>query len=105
MNMTLKGCLTRAYWRVLIATLVCGVLLVMANQARADERIVPDKPENSFSALLDEHDCWTDNAPEGVIPGHVVTNNGYRGAAEVGRALEQLFEGTDHGLTVYGFCP
>lgn len=56
------------------------------------------------TALLEAHDCWTGEGPEGVIPGHVVTQHGYQGPAAVGRALEQIFDGADHGLTVYGFC-
>lgn len=61
----------------------------------------------SPAALVEAHDCWTGDAPAdmvGKMPGHVVTDNGYRGAAEVERALDQVFAGADHGLTVYGFC-
>lgn len=61
--------------------------------------------------LVAEHGCWTGEAPadmQGVFPGHVVvTVDGLpqlRGEQMVGQALEQVFDGTDHGLTVWGFC-
>ena len=60
--------------------------------------------------LMEKHDCWTEAGPEGVIPGHVVVLKDdavaptYGGARLTGMALEQLFDGKDHGLVVYGFC-
>lgn len=61
--------------------------------------------------LVDQHDCWVGNPPVdqvGEIPGHVVvTADGearYGGRNLVHKALQQIFEGDDHGLTVYGFC-
>lgn len=57
--------------------------------------------------LVEEHGCWTGEAPkdmEGKMPGHVVTQKGLGGQRVVGKALDQIFNGTDHGLTVYGFC-
>lgn len=58
--------------------------------------------------LIEAHDCWTQEGPEGVIPGHVVaTRHGhtvYGGTRLTGMALEQLFDGVDHGLVVHGFC-
>lgn len=63
------------------------------------------------TALLERHDCWTDEAPAdmgGQIPGHVViTVDGQPrlgGDRLVGKALDQLFGDTNHGLTVVGFC-
>lgn len=67
--------------------------------------------EGSPQALLEAHGCWTGEAPadmQGVIPGHVVVSIGanpeYRGAAMVGQAFDQIFDGIDHGITVHGFC-
>lgn len=61
--------------------------------------------------LVDEHDCWSGEAPadmRGVLPGHVVVTVGLvsrvGGDRLVGQALEQIFDGVDHGLTVHGFC-
>lgn len=58
--------------------------------------------------LVDRHDCWTKAGPTGVIPGHVVaTRDGhtvYGGPRLTGRALDQIFNDADHGLTVHGFC-
>jgi len=55
--------------------------------------------------------CWTGAAPldmVGELPGRVVvTVDGTTrvgGSRMVGLALQQLFEGQDHSLTVHGFC-
>lgn len=61
------------------------------------------------AALLAEHDCWTDDAPADVIPGHVVVTKAdgetvYGGERLTSEALGQLFDGEAHGLTVHGFC-
>ena len=68
------------------------------------------RPEvtDSAAALLAANDCWTDEAPAGVVPGHVVvTVDGQPqlgGSHMTGQALAQLFDGADHGLTIHGFC-
>ena len=60
--------------------------------------------------IIEARGCWTGQAPsdmEGQLPGHVVVTREGRtvySTAQVGPALEQLFEGTDHGLTVHAFC-
>src|SRR5688500_5950654 len=60
--------------------------------------------------IAEAHDCWTGQAPsdmEGRMPGHVVVTRKGRtvySTAQVGPALEQLFAGSDHGLTVHAFC-
>lgn len=67
--------------------------------------------EGSPSALVAEHGCWAGDAPaemQGVMPGHVVVTVGgatrLGGERMVGQALEQIFDGADHGLIVHGFC-
>jgi hypothetical protein len=60
--------------------------------------------------IVAAHDCWTGRAPSdmrGQLPRHViVTREGriFHSAVQVGPALEQIFEGTEHGLTVHAFC-
>lgn len=62
--------------------------------------------------LVTRHGCWTGEPPAemvGVIPGHVVVRVGdgapfYAGERMTGLALDQLFGGATHNLTVYGFC-
>lgn len=68
-------------------------------------------PAHPAAALIEEHSCWTGEAPAdmaGVLPGHVVVTVGgvtrLGGERMVGKALEQIFEGADHGLVVHGFC-
>jgi hypothetical protein len=67
--------------------------------------------EGSADALIADHDCWSGKAPADVtIPGHVVLMRDgavapvYGGARMVGLALDQIFDGKAHGLTVYAFC-
>jgi hypothetical protein len=62
--------------------------------------------------LLDEHDCWSGNAPAeqaGAIPAAAVVipadgDEPVHGSAWVEPALEHVFEGKRPGLTVLGFC-
>lgn len=75
------------------------------------EVVMAEAQTVTAAELVAEHDCWTGDAPAdmvGEIPGHVVvTIDGeprYAGDRLVGRALEQLFDGVDHGLVVAGFC-
>lgn len=67
--------------------------------------------EGSPAALIAEHDCWTGDAPAdmaGKVPGGVVVTKGartfYGGPRMVRLALEQVFDGDDHDLTVHAFC-
>lgn len=89
--------------------------LNVPNDIALPSDVMEDRPiaEGSPDALLAEHDCWTGAAPadmQGQIPGHVVaTKPGaiaptYGGERMVGKALGQVFDGEDHGLTIYGFC-
>lgn len=70
-------------------------------------------PANPATELLVDHDCWTGPGPaamRGQIPGHVVVtlpgdeHPTYAGPAVTADALEQLFDGVDHHLTIWGFC-
>lgn len=60
--------------------------------------------------LIDEHDCWTRQAPadmEGRMPGHVVaTVDGKTSYSSelVEPALESVFGTPVPGLTVHAFC-
>ncbi len=74
--------------------------------------VEPPKPavEHGAPVLVEQHGCWTGEAPtDVVIPGHVVISEvgeapRYAGSAMVGKALDQIFAGEDHGLTVHAFC-
>ena len=101
---------------VLAALLLGSFLTVQAAQgdsltiAPAEVPLASVKTPEAIQ-LLSRHDCWTGEAPkhmEGVLPGHVVvTVNGNAtlgGERMVGKALEQIFNNGDHGLTVHGFC-
>lgn len=70
-----------------------------------------EQSTGSPADLIAEHDCWTGAAPadmEGVMPGAVVvTRDGrtiYGGPRLVEQALDQVFNGVDHDLTVHAFC-
>lgn len=119
---TLKQTLVAAVLKAVVVTVgfggtFAGMSAITAGQMNmvAPEHQAPSvqKPtaEGSPAFFLKKHDCWTGEAPkdmEGKMPGHVVvtvkTEARYAGSAMVGKALEQIFEGADHGLTVHGFC-
>jgi len=107
--MTLRSRLRIKLVHNLLAALVLVALGV--GGVATQTTVYAERPEVSDSpaALLAEHDCWTGEAPaDVVIPGHVVVSvDGearYGGERMVGKALEQVFDGVDHGLTVWGFC-
>jgi hypothetical protein len=98
---------------VLAITAFVGVTTFTTNMQWEENKPYPDitsQPER----MVEKHGCWTDNAPEGVIPGHVVyaapgTGPRFGGAHMTTLALEQIPTsmgglGKDHGLTIYGFC-
>jgi hypothetical protein len=94
----------------LIIAFAASALLFACSPAPITTARPVERPVPLAERLSDRHDCWSGNAPAdmaGEIPGHVVVT--YEGrtvysAALVGPALEQLFDGTDHGLTVHAFC-
>jgi hypothetical protein len=74
---------------------------------------VPGSNQSTLAErLVDQHDCWTGEAPADVnVPGHVVlryeddATATYRGRQGVEDALTQLFDGTDRGVAeVIAFC-
>lgn len=101
-------------------TVWCGLTLIafMYTTTHAAQVSTLDDGDNlgrphaagSPTALIAERDCWVGEGPAGVVPGHVVvTKPGrvaptYGGARLTGMALQQVFEGVDHGLRVHGFC-
>lgn len=114
---TPQGLAHRVLRQTLTWFLPFAVLAGFATLApRQAPSILPSEPtpapvrevESRVELLLERHDCWTKNGPDGVIPGHaVVTIDGrarHVGDQITGQALEQLFDGADHGLVVHGFC-
>lgn len=114
--------LGRAVSVATLRNLLCGALLVasflMVRAVAGDTYAIPapevtrvaDQPSQA-ERLVGRHACWTGEAPRsmrGVLPGHVVVTVDGKARAGgdrlVGMALEQIFEGVDHGLTVHGFC-
>jgi hypothetical protein len=104
-------CLTTKFMHnsLVILALACVLVYGMssARSTSADGSPVAVSPATIAAA----HDCWSGDAPadmQGILPGHVVvTIDGrprYAGERMVGKALEQVFEGADHGLTVHAFC-
>lgn len=69
------------------------------------------RSDSSVATMIRSHGCWSGPAPSdmaGKIPGHVVAtaaDGQLRYSSRlVGPALEQIFNGVDHHLTVYAFC-
>ena len=95
---------------LLIAGLLATVGVVGVATQETTYAARPDVT-TSTTALMTAHDCWTGDAPAdmtGKFPGHVVVTvkgeTRYAGERMVGKALEQIFDGKDYGLTVAGFC-
>jgi hypothetical protein len=101
------------------AGFVAGMVLVLAVVDQA-ERVEPARDDLGVvdvrairaELMVERHHCWTGEAPpdmRGKIPGGVLAARpGHpvellRGRW-VGRALDQVFEGVEHGLRVYAFC-
>ena len=90
---------------------VAGFVVATLALLPGEEAVDHPRPVGYGEVLLEAHDCWTGPAPadaRGVVPGHVVvTVDGrtrYAGERTTSEALEQVFGGVDHGLTVHGFC-
>lgn len=103
--------------RVLGLALVANAACLAGFVVFADEQAPLPQPSlvaatvttepSEAEALMRRHGCWSDEAPAdmaGELPGHVVTDRGYGGWRLVGLALEQTFDGVDHGLAVHGYC-
>lgn len=95
-----------------VAAFLTSFLAIDAGLYVGQHREVPAQAQGPTAAdLVTAHGCWTGEAPadmRGVLPGHVVvTVDGeprYAGERMVGKALDQVFGGVDHGLSVHGFC-
>lgn len=61
---------------------------------------------NPIRDMIMSGECWTGEAPEDVTaPRHVWIDGQYHGARAVHKALEQIFDGRDHGLVkIQAFC-
>lgn len=122
---TLKQGITRALVKSVSFTLALGLgfavfpqtnldtMTVSPERGSSSSRVMENRPiaEGSPASLVAEHSCWTGKAPENLedkMPGHVVfTKDGvpqYSGGKMVGQALDQIFNGIDHSIIVYGFC-
>lgn len=92
---------------VTFAVVAVGLLAVTTGPTPRDEQPTNISPAGE---LIQRHHCWTGTAPADVtIPGHVVaTTPGagtiYGGPHHVRKALEQTFDGINHGYTVHAFC-
>jgi len=102
---------TIGLWILFSASEAGPLAPLVAASSGADHAGVVSASENQARVraltLTAEHDCWTGSAPAGVEAGHaVVTRRGSTAPSYVasGPALEQLFGGVDHGLTVHAFC-
>ncbi len=101
--------------RTVIRNLLCAVVFAVGFLSTPTHLVLGDagttQPHSPVERMVSAHGRWTGDAPadmQGALPGHVVvTIDGrprYAGAGMVGKALSQLFEDVDHGLTVHAFC-
>jgi len=116
----LADLLVRCLLRGVVALVSCLAVVAVGSRLTAEEtRFVENvptprvaQPTPASAALLARHHCWSGPAPDGAFPGHVILTvrpgegPQLRGPRWVARALEQIFDGVDHGIeTVHGFCP
>lgn len=91
-----------------LAALIGLMLASNATQPAPAPAPAPGSPDSLVERMGDA--CWTGPAPADVeLPGHVIFSQPNQptrlgGPRAVDRALEQLFEGIDHGLRVHAFC-
>lgn len=87
-----------------------GVGITDLDRAHSPSIQAPISQVSPADALAASHDCWEDQAPEGVaVPTHVVATTAqgrliYGGQALTSKALEQALEIQDHHLTIHAFC-
>ncbi len=87
--------------------------IALSGDLNSQEVAPPQSPAATWPAqLAEKHGCWEHGeGNSGVEPTHVIaTLDGeataqYLGPEVTAQALEQVLGGTDHGLTVYAFCP
>jgi hypothetical protein len=113
---TLKQALAGAVLKAVLCTgAVTASFFLVSNMAPAEvtgqTQVHVEPATGSPADLVAKHHCWTGEAPAdmaGKMPGHVVFAKGstpaFAGPRMVNQALEQIFNGVDHGITVYGFC-
>ena len=106
MNKPVAKALTKLALRCAIAAAILLPLSTNDFRASADP-VVRAETIGSPAALIAAHGCWTGAAPVDVIAGHAVVTkpNADRPTyMRSGPALEQIFGGKDHSLTVHAFC-
>lgn len=111
---TLAQTITRTVCRnLLCGGLLVGSFLAVGHVLPGEMQMVPTETTAPTQAevMIAANDCWTGDAPAdmaGVLPGHVaITRDGdltLGGTRLVSKALDQIFNGTDHDLTVVAFC-
>ena len=96
----------RIMWRF---ALVASVFVMWATYEEGPSDDVRPEAYGSVGWYMENNDCWTDTAPEGVVPTKVLyrteAGNWTMGGSHMThKALEQLFTDKDYGLTVAAFC-
>lgn len=100
---------------ICLACFVVAFLFVQIHMPVDMEYADPATPivqgESPAERLFEKAGCWNGEMEPKVegIPPHVListpgTGPHLAGSKMVGKALEQIFEGMDHGLTIHGFC-
>lgn len=107
---SLKNRLGHAIITACLFTFACVPVLVVGSAHHITYDPKPGTSQISVSRaerMVESGRCWTGEAPaemQGVVPGHVWADGQYRGERAVGKALEQIFNGVDHGMQVQAFC-
>ena len=98
--------------KLIVRSAVVGALFIgFGDFSLADPPASLPYADFRVQQLIASNGCWTDSAPDGVIPGHVVITPVTGTQAVLGggwmttKALEQIFEGGEEVGTVHAFCP
>ncbi|MEU0313283.1 hypothetical protein [Nocardioides sp. NPDC006273] len=103
-----RGFIALGIWTMYAAAVAVALAQLGSGPSASGGRpLAPGSP----AALIAQHDCWSAKAPgnmTGRLPSHAIVATGatprYVDSGLTGKALDQVFEGEDHGLVVYAFC-
>jgi hypothetical protein len=98
-----------ALYTAMVGSLWAGSTTIEVDRVPLDDRGLPPITSTT-EIMLDSHDCWTGDAPAGIIPSHVVVTlpghvePTYGGRKLTTAALNHLFADGPTVGDVHGFC-
>lgn len=95
--------------RVVLLAVAVGLVVVLSLRAGPPPAEEQAASRTYVVQVPDRLDCWGEDGEEHPFPTRVVYRHGggdwlVGGGGVVDQALDQIFNGVDHGLDVYRFC-